>query len=824
MDSQPLILIVDDEPFNIAVLEQELDDLDYATITAANGQQALDLVASSSPDLILLDIMMPVMDGFSVLSQLKTSAATRDIPVIVISALSDIGSIVTGIERGAEDYLPKPFDPVLLQARIGACLERKRLRDQELDYLRQVERLTTAASDVEANVYDPESLEPVINRADGLGNLARVFQRMAREVHIREQRLRHQLEQAQLDLEERQQARGETAVVYIPMDRRQAIAAGGSLPEQASGAALFVDVSGFTTLTEVLARELGAQRGAEELIRRLNQVFAALTDEVQQFRGSVVSFAGDAMTAWFDADDGLRATACAMSLQQVMERYATVTTPLGSVMRLAVRVAVAAGTVHRLLVGDPHIQVIDTLAGRVIDALATGDRLASNGEVVVQAAIAEANGEQLEVTSWRIDPVSGDRFAIVAAVEAGPVAPWPELARDALDDSWARPWLLPTVYERVREGKSEFLAELRPVAALFLGFGGIEFGDDDQPGARLDAFVSWVQGVVATHGGALLQVTTGDKGGYLYAAFGAPVAHEDDAVRAVAAAFDLLAPPPDLGSITNVRIATTFGQMRAGAYGGPQCRTYGVQGSTANLAAHLMQYIPDGIVCDEAIYRAARSGLAFTELPPVTLKGHAGTVSLFRPLASTMQSVVSSRLDRLPAASQRMLKIASVIGMTFTTDLLHAIHPIETDRQDVDIHLDAAATAGLLVRRSDESEAAWAFPDSVTHDEAYGLLLFAQRRRLHRAVAEWHEQRHADNLVQYYPVLAHHWNAADEPAKASSYLELAGVHARDQGAADVATRYFRASLDLATQTYPPGPLPEIGMDPGGLRTERIIEK
>ncbi|HEY3228735.1 MAG TPA: response regulator, partial [Roseiflexaceae bacterium] len=136
MNERPKILLVDDEPFNIAVLEQELDDLDYDTISAADGQAALEQVAAASPDLVLLDITMPIMDGFAVLARLKADSATRDIPVIVISANNDMPSVVKGITLGAEDYLPKPFEPVLLQARISACLERKQLRDKEQLYLK----------------------------------------------------------------------------------------------------------------------------------------------------------------------------------------------------------------------------------------------------------------------------------------------------------------------------------------------------------------------------------------------------------------------------------------------------------------------------------------------------------------------------------------------------------------------------------------------------------------------------------------------------------------------------------------------------------------
>jgi phosphoserine phosphatase RsbU/P len=160
MNERPKILLVDDEPFNIAVLEQELDDLDYDTISAADGQAALEQVAAASPDLVLLDIMMPIMNGFAVLARLKADSATRDIPVIVISASNDMPSVVKGITLGAEDYLSKPFEPVLLQARISACLERKRLRDKEQLYLKGLERELEIGRQIQAGFLPDHLPQP----------------------------------------------------------------------------------------------------------------------------------------------------------------------------------------------------------------------------------------------------------------------------------------------------------------------------------------------------------------------------------------------------------------------------------------------------------------------------------------------------------------------------------------------------------------------------------------------------------------------------------------------------------------------------------------
>ena len=102
-------------------------------------------------------------------------------------------------------------------------------------------------------------------------------------------------------------------LVYIAMDRHHALAHGVTLPDRTHGAGPFADTSGFTQLTEALVRELGPQRGAEELTRYLNLVYDAVIDELHRFGGSVIAFAGDAITCWLDGDNGLRATACALA-------------------------------------------------------------------------------------------------------------------------------------------------------------------------------------------------------------------------------------------------------------------------------------------------------------------------------------------------------------------------------------------------------------------------------------------------------------------------------------------------------------------------------
>lgn len=133
------ILLVDDNRLNRLQLSRVLLHLGYEVELAVDGQQAMGLIEASRYDLMLLDIMMPAMNGYQVLEQMKVDGIT-DLPVIVISALDDLESIVRCIEMGAEDYLTKPFDTVLLKARVGASLEKKRLRDQERETWRQLQR------------------------------------------------------------------------------------------------------------------------------------------------------------------------------------------------------------------------------------------------------------------------------------------------------------------------------------------------------------------------------------------------------------------------------------------------------------------------------------------------------------------------------------------------------------------------------------------------------------------------------------------------------------------------------------------------------------
>jgi CheY-like chemotaxis protein/class 3 adenylate cyclase len=823
MNERAKILIVDDEPFNVDYLEQELEELEYDTVSASNGQEALDKVLAESPDLVLLDIMMPIMDGFEVLSRLKASPSTRDIPVIIISANNDLQSVVKGVKQGAEDYLPKPFEPVLLQARIDASLTKKRFRDQELEYLRQVEQLTNAADAIEKSKYDAGMIESVAARTDALGELARVFRNMAQEVRAREQRLKRQIEQMQLDIEEKQNAKAETVAVYIPMDRRQAMAQVKSLPEYVKGTALFADVSGFTTLTESLANELGLQRGAEEIIRHLNRVYTVLVDEVHRYGGCIITFSGDAVTCWFDDLDlfgnqrpgtsAERAVACALAMQKGMQQFSAIMTPAGTKIALAIKVAAVTGPARRFLVGDSNQHQIDVLAGSTLGVLAETEHEARRGEILISSSGLSALEEKFIVSEWREE----GKFAVVTGLmqDVTPT-PWPDLPNNAIQEAQAKPWMPPAVFEKVRAGKSDLLSELRPAAALFLKFGGLDYDTEADAGAKLDVFIQWVDKVIMPYDGSLIQLIVGDKGSYLYIVFGAPVSHNDDAAQAVSAALELAAPPASLVYITDIQIGLAYGQMRVGAYGGNAQRTYGAIGDKTNLSARLMQAAASSsantsdksrvvILCNDSIYEAAQTQFEFESMPPIIVKGKAQPIAIYRPIRKLREGDAPAvnllgrtveralLIDRLSPAEQLTLKVASVIGQIFAFDVLSAIYPEEHERDDLQKHLQTLAEMDLIIKRSTES-ASYSFKDPLTHETAYTLMLFAQRRQLHRAVAELLEKTESASLP--YAEVAHHWQAADNLPKAVQYLEKAGEHARELGDYEEATRFFNASLAL----------------------------
>ena len=471
------------------------------------------------------------------------------------------------------------------------------------------------------------------------------------------------------------------ADAYIARDRRWALSAGRAMPDRVHGSAIFADISGFTPLTEGLARELGPQRGAEELTATLSRVFHAVIAELDAYDGNVIYFSGDAITAWIDGDDGTRAGAAALGMQAAIARTGTIVTPAGTTVQLSMKVAIAVGDARRFVVGDPDVQLIDVLAGRLIDQLAEAEHHAQKGEIMLDASAIEALGTRALCGNIRVD--GGTRRAcrvldtLLVEVQPTGFEQPPTLPEDIV-----RAWLLPAVYERLRAGRGEFLAELRPAVPVFVRFGGIDYDEDDDAIAKLDDFVRAAQRIFDRYGGNLLQLTLGDKGAYLYGVFGSPLAHEDDAARAAAAVLELRHLEKTTAA-REIQVGLTQGGLRSGTYGHEDRRTFVCLGDAVNLAARLMSAAPyGGIYVAGPVRAAAGDNFLWEQLPDLTVKGKTEPVEVWsldgslervsrRKTRFTLEligrtrelALLDQRLEEAVGGEGRIIGIAAEAGM-----------------------------------------------------------------------------------------------------------------------------------------------------------------
>jgi CheY-like chemotaxis protein len=200
------VLVVDDERMNRMIARRPIEADGHTVLEAENGLQALEILGSQDVDVVLLDLVMPEVDGYATLERIKANPQISHVPVIVVSAVDELASVVRCIEMGATDYLTKPFEVAILRARLDSSLAAKRLRDLELEYLEQVSRVTKAASELESGHFDPSVLSTVSARDDALGTLARRFATMAAEVQAREARLRDEVRELRIEIDQARQA------------------------------------------------------------------------------------------------------------------------------------------------------------------------------------------------------------------------------------------------------------------------------------------------------------------------------------------------------------------------------------------------------------------------------------------------------------------------------------------------------------------------------------------------------------------------------------------------------------------------------------------
>jgi CheY-like chemotaxis protein len=151
-EKTPVVLVVDDNEQNLELLQAYLEDVDCSTLAAYDGVEALEVVAKTPPDLILLDVMMPQMSGFEVCKRLKNDPKTADIPVIMVTALNEFGDIERGVDSGTDDFLSKPVNKLELLTRVKTMLKLKHLTDKlerTLAYLSEIEKQAHLAKSTE---------------------------------------------------------------------------------------------------------------------------------------------------------------------------------------------------------------------------------------------------------------------------------------------------------------------------------------------------------------------------------------------------------------------------------------------------------------------------------------------------------------------------------------------------------------------------------------------------------------------------------------------------------------------------------------------------
>jgi class 3 adenylate cyclase len=291
------ILVVDDDPVNRQMLTRLLEQDGYRVDTASDGERGLEMLQADPFDIVLLDLVMPGIDGYELLTRIKADESLKHLPVLMITAVDDVGSAARCIEAGAEDYLPKPFDAVVLRARINASLSRKRVHDLEAQHLVEMARLN-------------RRLE------------SRIEEQMAELVRTGELRR------------------------FLPNQVAESLLAGALTAddhfERRKVTALFADLVGFTDLSDSLE--------PEELAEVLNAYLREMTAVAVRHGGALDSFIGDGLmvifgapTASDEAEQALAAVQTAIGMRSRMQELATELGRRGLPGNLQIRAGINTG-------------------------------------------------------------------------------------------------------------------------------------------------------------------------------------------------------------------------------------------------------------------------------------------------------------------------------------------------------------------------------------------------------------------------------------------------------------------------------------------------
>jgi class 3 adenylate cyclase/CheY-like chemotaxis protein len=346
MREPPLVLVVDDVPDNVDILQMRLESQGYEVITAGDGEAALAIVRDKLPDLVLLDIMMPKLDGIATVKQLKADAALPFIPVILVTARADAKDVIVGLEAGGDDYLTKPVDQAALMARVRAMLRIKALQDTVQEQARhladQAGELALWNQDLEARV------QAQLGQIERMGALKRFLAPQLAELII---------------------ARGEDSVLQT--HRRDIVV-------------VFGDLRGYTAFAETAE--------PEELLDLLNAYHAAVGPIVTRSEGTLDHFSGDGIMVFFNdplpcPDPAERAVRMAIEMREALLELQAEWRKRGRAIGFGLGIAQGYATLGQIgfaeRVGYTAIGTVCNLASRLCAE-------AKDGQILVSQRIAAA--------------------------------------------------------------------------------------------------------------------------------------------------------------------------------------------------------------------------------------------------------------------------------------------------------------------------------------------------------------------------------------------------------------------------------------------------
>ena len=348
-----VILVVDDNPSNRELLSRRLTREGHEVLTAADGREGLEKLRGRAFDLVLLDVLMPERSGAEVLQELKADPDLRHIPVLMISALDEMDTVIRCIELGAEDYLAKPFDTVLLRARVDACLEKKRLRDEQAKHTREL---------AEWNQRLEERVQEQVAQMERLGRLKRFFVSQVADLIVA----------------------GE-AEDPLKTHRREVVV-------------VFLDLRGFTAFAEVSE--------PEEVMTVLREYHAAVGNIIMEHEGTVERFAGDGIMIFFNdpvvvPNPGERAVRMAVAIRDRVQELSKVWRRRGHQLGVGIGIAQGYATIGAIgFEGRWDYGAIGTVTN--FAARLCGE--AKAGQILAATRVADAVEDIIE--SAEVEPVT----------------------------------------------------------------------------------------------------------------------------------------------------------------------------------------------------------------------------------------------------------------------------------------------------------------------------------------------------------------------------------------------------------------------------------